>query len=564
MSASMPRSAHPSKVGAGWLALFPLALALGIGSAEARPPSAPMVIRSATGLTEPQSRLADERLVELRKNIDGILGSALLRKARVGLLVVDAASGEPVLNRNAELPFNPASNTKILTTAAALGTLGADFRYQTVLLAQKRGGATAPQPDEDGVLHGDVFLQGSADPSLTPTALAELARELARAGVKRIEGDVRVDGEVRDLAQLLSQPQAQSYGRGSLILNRDRYSVKVSPGSVGHSGAVWVEPRLPYFRIRNLTRTVKGKKSRILVDHSNRGDYLEVTVRGRIGDHSRGVVKRQRLFDPSAWAAATLGQALADFGITVGGSVRVGGPPAGPLGIVAEHRSAPLSEICRVINKDSNNFVADTLFKTLGAARYGLPGTLEKGSRAVAEWLAPLGLEPSRFHLVNGSGLTHENRVRPLDLGKLLYRLYHTLELGPEFMQSLAVGGVDGTIHHRFRGALTGLVRGKTGTLDGVSVLSGYLGGQPGVLVFCIFMEGFRPRRLPAMRQTQGRIVEELMRFLRKDAPGLHPTIPAGTPGIPPLRPEPAGPDPTLTPTPAPADEDPDTDDEPA
>src|SRR5205085_1535725 len=153
-----------------------------------------------------------------------------------------------------------------------------------------------------------------------------------------------------------------------------------------------------------------------------------------------------------------------------------------------------------------NNFVADSLFKTLGGVRFGLPGTLEKGARAVAEWLQPLGFAPERMHLVNGSGLTHENRLRPADLGQLLYKLYHSLDLGPEFLQSLAVGGIDGTIHNRFHGQTIGLVRGKTGTLSGVSVLSGYVGDRPGVMIFCIFVEGFGGRRLAGIRQAQARI----------------------------------------------------------
>jgi D-alanyl-D-alanine carboxypeptidase/D-alanyl-D-alanine-endopeptidase (penicillin-binding protein 4) len=246
---------------------------------------------------------------------------------------------------------------------------------------------------------------------------------------------------------------------------------------------------------------------------------------------------RQRVGFATEWAVAILQQALADAGIVVRGAVQIGPPPAGPLRALAIHYSEPLADICRVVNKDSNNYVADAIWKTLGAERFGLPGTLEKGAQAVSEWLAPLGLSPSRVHLVNGSGLTYENRVRPEDLGQLLYKLYHSLDLGPVFMQTLAVGGIDGTIHYRFRGPLSGLVRGKTGTLNGVSVLSGYVGAQPGVLIFTIFVEGFRPRRLEAIRQAQATLVEEMMRCLRDGGaplaiPALSPTKP-GEPGEP-------------------------------
>lgn len=453
----------------------------------------------------------DGRVARLRQQIDGILKIPALRKAHVGVEVLEANSGAELLNHNADAPFNPASNTKILTTAAAMSSLGTDFRYRTVLLAKSDDKTSAPKP---GVLTGDLFVQGSGDPSLTPEGLAELARALHRSGIERIDGAVRIDNQMRDVAQLTAQANAPIYGSGALILGGDRYTVHVSPTEAGHGAVVYVGPRLPYFVVHNLVKTVRGKKSRIVVDHEQRDDQLIVTVRGRIGEKSRPVRARKRLYDVSAWATATLQQAFTDFGITVRDGVKGGPPPAGPLVVVAEHKSEPLSRICHVINKESNNFVADTLFKTLGGVRFGLPGTLEKGARAVSEWLPSLGFDPARVHLENGSGLTHSNRLRPADLGQLLYKLYHSLDLGPEFLQSLSIGGIDGTIGHRFHGALTGLVRGKTGTLEGVSVLSGYVGDRPGVMIFCIFVEGFRGRKLAAIRQAQGRIVEAIMRFV--------------------------------------------------
>ncbi len=402
--------------------------------------------------------------------------------------------------------------------------------------------APAASPDEE-VIAGDVFLQGSGDPSLTPSGLSQLARELVLRGIRRIDGEVRLDGLFRDAQVLPQGTTAATFGSGAITLNRDAYAVRVDPGEAGRAASVFVDSRSPFFIVRNLVRTVRGKRSRILVDHALQGDRLAVTVRGRIGVRSGRVSVRKRFAFATAWAAAILKQALADSGITVRGGVRVGPPPPGPLRVLATHQSEPLADICRVVNKDSNNYVADVLWKTLGAERFGLPGTLEKGARAVDEWLEPLGLSPSRVHLVNGSGLTYENRIRPEDLGQLLYTLYHRLDLGPVFMQTLAVGGIDGTIHHRFHGALSGLVRGKTGTLNGVSVLSGYVGAEPGVLIFTIFVEGFRPRRLPAIRQAQADLVAEMMRSLR-DGGSLPGGPPAGP--SPALGPDEAAPSPSL------------------
>ena len=177
-----------------------------------------------------------------------------------------------------------------------------------------------------------------------------------------------------------------------------------------------------------------------------------------------------------------LGAILPDFGVTLDGTVRLGTLDAAPL--LVEHQSIPLSDVSRISNKPSNNFVADSIYKTLGGVLFGLPGTLEKGTRAVSDWLVEEGLKRDTFDLVNGSGLTHENRITPADLLQLLRAIYFQPDLGPDFLPSLSVGGVDGTLRGRFSGDAVGLVRAKTGTLSGVSTMSGYVGDKGHVIVF--------------------------------------------------------------------------------
>ena len=459
------------------------------------------------------------RTETLRSKLRDLTHGTLLGKLRVGMTVHDAHSGEEVFALNSESPFNPASNTKIFTTAAALSVLGADFRFRTTLWAPVKADPSAAE-----VIHGDLFLQGSGDPSLQPSDLADLIRDLSRRGIQQIDGDIVLDGQFREDSDLERGVPAPTHGGGALMLNRDTYRIRVTASSVGHNARVTIEPASPYFVLHGSVKTVAGKKSKLVVSPHRKDDHLVVEVRGRIGAKRGSASVKKRVPDARDWIITTLATVLKDTGIRHSGKILIGSAPPGPLHIVADHRSQPLSEICRVVNKDSNNFVADVVWKTLGAVRFGLPQSLEKGARAVSEWLVPLGFQPERLHLINGSGLTYENRVRPSDVGKLLLRLYHSLELGPEFMQSLAVGGIDGTIHYRFRGQSHGLVRGKTGTLNGVSVLSGYVGSHPGVLVFTIFVEGFRPKRLPQVRQLQAQIVELLLKFIRSGTdPSLSP-----------------------------------------
>jgi D-alanyl-D-alanine carboxypeptidase/D-alanyl-D-alanine-endopeptidase (penicillin-binding protein 4) len=447
------------------------------------------------------------RIAKLRDRLVAVLHDAPLNRTKVGVEVMQASNGDVLFAHNAAVQFNPASNTKMLTTAAAMSYLGGDFRYHTALYG--------PEPDADGVVHGDVVLRGNGDPSLTTSDVAEIARALSARGVQRIEGDLVADPRFHARGH---KPDDPGDGDGALILNRNTYGVRVRPGDVGHPAIISVEPKVEMFGVENQTTTVHGKKSRLRIDSYKKDDRLIVTVRGRIADNRDDYVDLRRLADGSLLAASVLRAALGDFGIELTGRVRSGNLAA--TAMLAEHISAPLSEVCRISNKPSNNFVAEAIYKTLGGELYGAPGTLAKGTRAVMDFLTSEGIKPSGYKIVNGSGLTHENRITPQDLSTLLRKLYYDISVAPEFMSSLAIAGIDGTIRNRFMGTdAVGLVRAKTGTLNGVSALSGYVGDKDDVLVFSIFVEGFRHRRTNEVRHAQVRMVEAMLSYLRSDQP---------------------------------------------
>jgi serine-type D-Ala-D-Ala carboxypeptidase/endopeptidase (penicillin-binding protein 4) len=449
----------------------------------------------------------EQRIAKLRERLLAVLHEPPLNRTRVGVEVMQASNGDVLFAHNAATRFNPASNTKMLTTAAAMSYLGADFRYHTALYG--------PEPDADGVVHGDVVLRGSGDPSLTTTDLAVVARALSARGVQRIEGDLYADPRFHVRGH---KPNDPGEGEGALILNRNTYGIRVRPGEVGRPAIVTVDPKVELFGIENQTTTVQGKRSRLRIDSYRKDDRLIITVRGRIADNRGEYVDLRRLADGSLLAASVLRAAFGDFGVELTGRVRSGTVAANLM--LAEHVSAPLSDVCRISNKPSNNFVAEAIYKTLGGELYGMPGTLAKGTRAVVEYLTSAGIKPGAYKIVNGSGLTHENRITPADLSSLLRRIYYDLSVAPEFMSSLAVAGIDGTIRNRFMGTdAVGLVRAKTGTLNGVSALSGYVGEKDDVLIFSIFVEGFRHRRTNEVRHAQVRMVEAMLSYLRSDRP---------------------------------------------
>ncbi len=457
------------------------------------------------------------RIAKLRERLEEVLRDRPLGATRVGVEVMQASDGDVLFAHRADQPFNPASNTKMLTTAAAITFLGSDFRYRT--------GLYGPSPDADGVVRGDVVLRGSGDPSLTPSDLAEIAHDLNRRGIHEIDGDLFGDPRFH------AATESAGVGDGALIVNRNTYLIHVEPGDVGHRAIVHVEPSSPLFAVDAQAMTVHGKRSRLKIDVGRHDGQIVVTVRGRIADNRGDYVESRRLADGALLAAVTLRQALADFDVNLQGDVKIGAPSDAAVMLLGEHQSMALADVCRLSNKPSNNFIAEAIYKTVGGELYGYPGTLEKGTRAVGELMTEAGVPGDHYRIVNGSGLTHENRVRPSDLNQLLRHVSFNLAAGPEFMTSLAVGGIDGTIRSRFQGTeAVGLVRAKTGTLTGVSALSGYVGDKDDQLVFSIFVEGFRHKRLNEIRHAQVRLVQAMLRYLRSDAPPTNveqvPTLP--------------------------------------
>lgn len=463
------------------------------------------------------------RIARLQESLQGLLHQRPLAYARVGVEVVSAERGQLLFAHNAEKMFDPASNEKILTTATALAKLGPEYRYRTVLFG--------PAPDEEGTIGGDVYLRGSGDPSLETQDLVDLASELVRSGIHRLSGGVVVDGrsfDRRSGAPVDTGDNHDDLGYAAITLNRNTFKVRVLPGaSAGARPEVIVDPPSDYLVVENRATTVAGGRSRIRVETRALHEATVLQVSGRIPEGHAPVVVHRRPLHPALFASATLLQILRDVGVEVAGGAHTGPVPEGETRL-AVHESRPLGVIIRKSNKESNNFVAERLFQTVGAELYGAPATAAKGQKAINEYLAEVGLRPGTFHPENGSGLAHTNRITPDALVRLLRRLYYDLSVAPDFLQSLAVGGVDGTIRRRFHGTeAAGLVRAKTGTLSGVSCLSGYVGHKEDVLVFSILVQGFRQRRLHEVRRAQVGMVTAMLHFLRGTEdhipPPLHP-----------------------------------------
>jgi len=484
-----------------------------------------------------------DRVLHLQEALDAIVHGKVLGRLRVGMRVEDLASGRLLYSRRGSALMDPASNQKVLATTAALLRLGGTFRYRTEI--------TGAHPDGDGRVHGDLVIRGSGDPSLRPRHLDAMAESLVAQGVTTVTGGIL--GDPRRLGSDESGPG----GRSPLRVGSTAVEVHVRPGDrVGGRPVVSVRPASDVFVVVNQAETRAKGKGRLEVSLERAGSRIRIVVGGKIA-MARGevVIHRAAPSDP-LYVAILLRHALIQAGIDVlgGAGIYTGdsparvvgrrsldgamvalGPPvsdspsqlgvgeaSSPAELLTLHESESLPVLLRRVNKDSDNEWAERVLETVGAEVYGGAPTTAKGVRVLREALADLGIPAAAFVSANGSGLGHQNRVTPAGMAELLRRLYFDPRVGPEMLQSLSVGGVDGTTRNRFRGSSAAhRVRAKTGTLTGVSCLSGYVGDGPDVLVFSILVAGHRKRAVTSVRAAQVGAVNAMMRFARRAVDAL-------------------------------------------
>jgi D-alanyl-D-alanine carboxypeptidase/D-alanyl-D-alanine-endopeptidase (penicillin-binding protein 4) len=433
----------------------------------------------APPITPPPSDPA-QRHKWLEARIDLVTQVLLPGRARVGIAVMDVDSGRLLYGKNDVAPLNIASNVKLFTTAAALALLGPEYRFKTVLAAER--GADRSE-------YKNLYLRGYGDPSLSTEDLWKLTLELTARGVKRIKGDIVIDDSFFDEQRVgpafeqKNQDNAYRAPQGAVSLNYNAIGVRVQPGAGdGQPARIALDPPSAYFVISNEARTVATGRTSLVVEAVEEKDAPPgrertiIRVRGTIKASDSGTEFNKRIAHPDLYAGATLLELLNRRGIAVGGKVSRGTAPANTF-VVDSHYSAPLGVLARNINKHSNNFMAEQVLKSLGADASGKPGSWQKGLQAVSRYLETLGIAPGKYQMVNGSGLFDSNRFTATQVVVLLRSAYRDFRFAADFVASLALAGADGTIGHRMTGGVAErYVRAKTGTLNGISCLSGYAG----------------------------------------------------------------------------------------
>jgi D-alanyl-D-alanine carboxypeptidase/D-alanyl-D-alanine-endopeptidase (penicillin-binding protein 4) len=389
-----------------------------------------------------------------------------LPSSSVSFVVLDPDTGRVLLSHNPDTPRSPASTLKTVTTYAALEMLGPAFLWHTRAFTHD----------------GDLILQGGGDPYMTLERWWSFVQDLRARGLQSIGGDIVIDDAAFSLP---AENPAAFDGRpnrpynvvpDALMVNFQSIDFSVAADPQTHRVQVTATPAPVNLDIENRIRFAPGRCSGAAarVDFKlASAEWDRVVFSGALSPHCAQRTIARVLLRPATYAFGTFVELWRESGGEFNGKLRREPTPADATPLLS-FDSLSLAEIVRLTNKYSNNLMARHLLLTLGRERYGDPGTPEKGAAAVEAWSREKGVDLTGVDLDNGSGLSRGTRISVLQMAKILSAAYHS-PFAPEFLASFPLAGMDGTLRSRMKGASPGSVRLKTGHLDGVSGVAGYV-----------------------------------------------------------------------------------------
>ena len=444
--------------------------------------AAPVVGAPVAGAAEAAGAAASQ--ARLGARLSSILDDARSRR-ETDVSVLDAETGAVVYARRSTSANLPASNAKIITAVAALDVLGPDHRFTTDVV--RRGRVT------DGVLHGSLYLVGHGDPTSRQSDYASLAKQVRAAGITKITGKIVADGSFFDTARYnpgwstsyASEYYAAQTAALTVAPNADYDSgtvvVKVKAGSRGGRPTLTTTPAAAKKYIRLVNRATTAGSTNLSLTRRLGGNTITVRGQVRSGRTWSGLVTVDK---PELYAAAVFRRELERRDVDVEGGTRLGTTPASKRTRVARDRSMTLADLLVPFLKLSNNLHAEALTKTMGTLD-GKPGSWAAGLARTTAYLRELGVPMKGVTLGDGSGVSRRDRLTPLALATVLVRVRDE-PWWPAFDHGLPYAGVDshwvgGTLRYRMNGTrAAGNAHAKTGSLTGVTALSGYVTGRDG------------------------------------------------------------------------------------
>ncbi|MFD2043883.1 D-alanyl-D-alanine carboxypeptidase/D-alanyl-D-alanine-endopeptidase [Ornithinibacillus salinisoli] len=505
------------KIGFGVLSIFFIVFVIATFSSSPESRQAQSVEGKNTLKHESKSVLnnLEAEAIEITSLDDYLRSEPVLQGALIGISVRSASDGKLLYEHFGNTRLRPASNMKLLTGFAALNVLGEDYQFSTEIWTNGKL--------ESNTLKGNLYLKGKGDPTLLQEDFEAFATEIRENGIEMIDGDIIGDDSwyddvrlSRDLdwtdehwyygAQIsaLTASPNKDYDAGSVI-------VQVTPGNkVGEKPKVSISPDTPYIQIANTSTTSTASVEEDITLERKHGTNT-FTVEGSIPIGAANVTEWMAVWEPTEYAMDLFKQALQKQGITWTGTVK--------RGIVSEnskllftHDSMPLSELLIPFMKLSNNVHAEVMMKEMGQFVHG-EGSWEKGIEVVESELEKMGLDTKNLVIRDGSGISHVTLLPPNQITQLLY-LVQEKDWFSTYYNSLPVSGnpermIGGTLRSRMNDIA---VQAKTGTIAGVSTLSGYVDtASSEKLIFSILLNNI-------IDEDDGpQVIDQIVRLLKDE-----------------------------------------------
>ena len=450
-------------------------------------------------------------VASLPEPVKKILKEENIPASSLSILVQELDSRKPLLAHNTSKSLNPASVMKLVTTYVALQMLGPDYQWKTEFYLDGRF--------RKGTLFGDLVVKGYGDPYLVEETLLPVVRSLRHKGLQRITGKLVVDNSYFeesgiDPGAFDNKPyRVYNAQPSALMTNFQATRFTFTPNA--HAGEIEIDawPETPELNIENEIQMVEGK---CRGSHrwpnmwfAHEGDGLTARFKGKYSPDCGAHEINRAIAPPAALFYGAFIPAWRYFDGTLAKGYREGRVPDNQQPFYV-HYSKPLADIIRLINKHSNNVMTKQLLLTIGAETEGEPGTLEKGRKAVKQWMQSQGISTEGFFIDNGSGLSRDARITARTLNQLARHQWNSPWM-PEMLSSLSILGRDGTGKNRFKkNPLKGDMHFKTGLLNHVRSMAGVFHGNNGKRYLVVTMQNHKNIHQLTGTRIQNALIEWL------------------------------------------------------
>lgn len=445
---------------------------------------------------------------QLKIKLDQLLSDSMFQQTAASVDVYDLTAGDTLYENRNKLLLKPASNMKVLTTAAGLYFLGTDYNFQTRIY--HTGDIT------DSVCTGNLYIEGHGDPDFSLLDLDSLVRIIKSAGIKEIRGNIYADVSYMDSLfwgkgwMWDDDPSTDAPYLSPLNINSNTVTVNIAPGLPGNPAVVSTIPQTSYFRVKNSSLTVLSDSSTFQWDRDWLHRKNDIILSGNLPFKAPLIAGEINVYDPARYFLTLFRERLETGNIIVLGIIDTSRVPSEAKFMYTFNR--PYGEVIVNLNKTSDNLSAEMTLRAMAYKYYGKPAAPENGIKMIDSLITLAGLNYRNYRIVDGSGVSHYNLITTELLLNVLKYIYNSRPgLYNVLYYSFPIAGVDGSLKNRMKNsAAFNNVHAKTGTLSGVSSLSGYVTAANGhLLAFSAIIQNYVGSSKNAVR-----ILDEIGRIL--------------------------------------------------